>query len=96
MAGDTPVEGDFRGRDWSIIYPDLDKNRCNALEIIGAPRHMNPPECADYNVTLTLPTHDTRIFWTAQEDADGFRVFWNGQEIGRCVLVTQFCTLRLP
>ena len=85
----------FRGRDWSIIYPDLESGRCDAIELMDTQNWLRPSECESYNVTLTPPiTYEA--FWVAQGEVVSFRVFWNGREIGTCPIVTGLCELQLP
>ena len=90
-----PTGHDFRGRDWSVIFPDLESGRCMAVELMDAPAWLRPSECRAYNVTLTPPiTHEG--FWFTGGEIDRFRVYWNGRDIGVCPVVAGVCELQRP
>lgn len=95
LAGDEPIGQGFRGRDWSSIYSVLETGVCDAIELMDAPSWLRPSECVDYNVTITPPI-TYNAFWVASGEVSAFRVYWSGQEIGSCRIVTGLCELRLP
>jgi serine/threonine-protein kinase len=91
-----PMGKNFRGRDWSGIYANLESGRCDAIELLDAPGWLKPVECMAYNVIVTPPINSTNAFWVEGQGIVSFRVFWNGRDIGTCPVVAGVCELRLP
>jgi hypothetical protein len=93
---EEPMDEVFRGRDWSVIYRELESGHCNAIELMDAPSLLRPQECSAYNVTLTPPLTYSNAFWLPEGGNIAFRVFWNGHDIGTCPIVAGVCQLQLP
>jgi hypothetical protein len=98
---DVPLNR-FNGTSWAAFYPDSKPGKCVALEILGSPSYLDPPECGrDRFLSLRTPTRDdSSIFWTEQEGSHQFRVLWRSggkdEEIGRCEIGAGTCELLLP
>ena len=98
---DVPLNR-FNGTRWAAFYPDSKPGKCEALEILGSPPYLDPPECGQgIFLSLRTPTReDSTIFWTAQEGSHQFRVLWRAggkdEEIGRCEIGAGTCEVLLP
>lgn len=98
---DVPLNR-FNGTSWAAFYPDSKPGKCVALEILGSPSYLSPPECGrETFLSLRTPTRDdASIFWTAQEGSRQFRVLWRtggeDEEIGRCEIGAGTCEVLLP
>jgi tRNA A-37 threonylcarbamoyl transferase component Bud32 len=91
-----PTGHDFRGRDWSGIFANLESGRCNAIELLDSPGWLRPVECTAYNVIVTPPLSSINAFWVASKGISSFQVYWNGRDVGNCPVVAGVCGLRLP
>jgi hypothetical protein len=98
---DVPLNR-YNGTRWAAFYPDSKPGKCVALEILGSPPYLDPPECGRGTfLSLRTPTReDSTIFWTAQEGSHQFRVLWRtggkDEEIGRCEIGAGTCEVWLP
>ena len=98
---DVPLNR-FNGTRWAAFYPDSKPGKCVALEILGSPSYLDPPECGGGTfLSLRTPTReDSTIFWTAQEGSHEFRVLWRtggkDEEMGRCEIGAGICEVLLP
>jgi hypothetical protein len=92
----------FNGTRWAEFYANSTPGKCTALEILGSPEYLDPPECGHETfLSLRTPTRDDpTIFWTAQEGSHQFRVLWReggqDEEIGRCEIGAGTCEVFLP
>lgn len=98
---DVPLNR-FNGTRWAEFYAYSKPGKCVALEILGSPEYLSPPECGHNNFLSlrTPPREDPTIFWTAQEGSHQFRVLWRegGQEeeVARCEIDAGTCEVFLP
>jgi hypothetical protein len=99
---DVPLNR-FNGTRWAEFYAYSTPNKCVALEILGSPPYLSPPECGrNTYLSLRTPTReDTTVFWTAQAGSHQFRVLWRegggaGEEIARCEIDAGVCEVFLP
>lgn len=86
----------FQGRSWAEIYANIETKKCVNIELNVAVSIFEPLECEGLNASVVLARNDERVFWVPREGVAMFRVFWSGQEIGRCPIVTGICDVRLP
>ena len=98
---DVPLNR-FNGTRWAQFFPDSTPGKCVALEILGSPPYLDPPECGrGIFLSLRTPTReDSTIFWTEQEGSHQFRVLWReggqDEEIARCEIGAGTCEVFLP
>ena len=87
----------FRGRAWADIYPFLEATYCNQLRLVAAPETAVPFVCDNFNAALTLARDDDGLFWLPRAgNVSSFRVYWFGDVVGQCPLITGICELLLP
>lgn len=87
----------FRGRSWADIYPFLEENRCNQIRLSTSPDLASPAVCAQFNALITAGQGDNTLFWLSHGNTvNAFRVYWFGEVVGSCPLVTGVCELVLP
>jgi serine/threonine protein kinase len=87
----------FRGRSWADIYPFLEENRCNQIRLSTSPDLPSPAVCAQFNALITVGQGDDALFWLSHDNTvNAFRVYWFGEVVGSCPLVTGVCELVLP
>ena len=98
---DVPLNR-FDGTSWAEFHPNSTPGKCVAIQILGSPSYLEPPECGHNNfLSLRTPTReDPAIFWTAKEESHQFRVLWReggqDQEIARCEIGAETCEVFLP
>ena len=98
---DVPLNR-FNGTRWAQFYPDSTPGKCVALELLGSPPYLDPPECGQgIFLSLRTPTRqDQTVFWTEQEGSHQFRVLWReggkDEEIARCEIGAGICEIFLP
>jgi hypothetical protein len=86
----------FSGSSWALFYDILESGRCNRIETTRAPFYLRPGQCPGYNATITPIISDEQVFWSSQNGIGSFRVMWEGQEIGRCLVNDRICDIFLP
>ena len=86
----------FGGIRWTLGFNTVEPGRCVAIELLRTSNWLRPSQCRGYNSTLTLQQSSNEVFWVAEGVANQFRVLWEGQEVGRCLLSAQFCEVRIP
>ncbi|MBP8000315.1 MAG: serine/threonine protein kinase [Chloroflexi bacterium] len=87
----------FSGRLWSDFFDELEEGNCVRIETVEGPRWMRPPECDDYNATVTpLNESSELVFWLSRSFVSEFRILWLGQEVGRCQTHVGVCQVFLP
>lgn len=86
----------FDGIRWTLGFNAVEPGRCVAIELLRTSNWLRPSQCSGYNSTLTLQQSSNEVFWVADGVANQFRVLWEGQEVGRCLLSAQFCEVRIP
>jgi hypothetical protein len=93
-----PAGYDLSGGSWAAFFNELQAGRCNRLEILFADAYLRPSQCRGYNATLTPQDDEQRVFWIPRDGVSQFRVLWNDQEAGRCVIAPgpQECEITLP
>jgi hypothetical protein len=102
LSNDSVPLNRFTGTRWAEFYSSSTPGKCVALEILGSPPYLNPPECGqDVFLSLRTPTRDDpTIFWTVQEGSHEFRVLWReggqDEEIARCEIGAGICEVFLP
>jgi hypothetical protein len=87
---------EFSGVSWASFYEILESGRCNRIETTQAPIYLRPGQCPGYNSTITPILSDERVFWSSQNGISTFRVLWEGQEVGRCLVNDRICDIFLP
>lgn len=92
----NPIAYFFDGIRWTLGFNAVEPGRCVAIELLQTSNWLRPSQCRGYNSTLTLQQSSNEVFWVAGGGASQFRVLWEGQEVGRCPLSTQFCEVRIP
>lgn len=93
----NPVDYVFRGRTWADIYPFLEEGRCNRIQIVASPSIPPPSACTQFNASITAARDDDGLFWISHDGTvTAFRVYWLGDIIGTCPLVTGVCEVTLP
>lgn len=92
-----PLQYGMDGNRWTQFYSFIDPYACARIEPFGAEgAYMRPGYCRSYSATVT-PTRDgVEIFWRERDGSVAFRVLWEGQEIGRCGLAPNSCTVYIP
>ena len=86
----------FDGLRWTLGFNVVEPGRCVSIEILQSPGFLRPAQCGGYNSALTPQRTNAEVFWLARGNAMQFRVFWEGQEVGRCVIADQTCEVRIP
>ena len=86
----------FSGLNWASFYEILESGRCNRIETTLAPIYLRPGQCPGYNATITPIISDEQVFWSSLNNISSFRVLWNEQEIGRCLVNDRICDIFLP
>ncbi len=86
----------FSGLNWASFYDILESGRCNRIETTLAPIYLRPGQCPGYNATITPILSDEQVFWSSLNNISSFRVMWEGQEIGRCLVNERICDIFLP
>lgn len=84
----------FEGLEWTRFFNLVEHSKCNAIEVTSASSWLRPEQCARTNSVMTVMGNDDRIFWT--DEAQQFRVLYNGEEIARCNIAEPNCTIFLP
>ena len=98
---DVPLNR-FDGTSWAEFHANSTPGKCVALQILGSPSYLEPPECGHNNfLSLRTPARDDpTIFWTAKEGSHQFRVLWReggqDEEIARCEIGAETCEVFLP
>jgi serine/threonine protein kinase len=91
-----PAPYRFEGSEWASLYPTLLIGRCDIIEISNPSRPPRPQNCRGYNATSTRMDTNSDVFWIAREGITQFRVLWDGQEVARCDVTAEICTVSLP
>lgn len=86
----------LEGSLWAQFYAYLEVSKCVAVEITTSPSWLRPTQCWDYNAVLTPQTHYKSIFWLDRPNVVGFRVLWQGAEIGLCETGVGQCSVYIP
>lgn len=86
----------FSGLNWASFYDLLESGRCNRIETTLAPIYLRPGQCPGYNATITPIIGDEKVFWSSLNNIASFRVLWDGQEVGRCLVNDRICDIYLP
>lgn len=87
----------MNGDRWSLFYSFVDSNNCLAIEPFGSPgNYLRPPQCRNYNATVTPDYEGAEMFWLARSQATEFRVLWNNEEVARCPLGENTCKFNVP
>jgi serine/threonine protein kinase len=96
-AADRPLRYGMDGNRWTQFYAFVDPFACNRIEPFGAEGpYLRPGYCRSYSATVTPARDGVEIFWRERDGAVAFRVLWEGQEISRCPLAPDSCTVYVP
>ncbi len=92
-----PLRYGMAGNRWTQFHSFIEGYACYSIEPFGVGGvYMRPPHCRDYNASVTPAKDGDEIFWTERGGAIEFRVLWADQEIARCPLGTNTCTVFVP
>ena len=86
----------FNANMWTQFYTFTDSGNCDRIEINRANPWLRPPQCRNYNATVTPSDDSDLIFWIQQPGAAQFRILWNGDELARCEFGAERCEVYLP
>lgn len=86
----------FDGRRWAQFYSFVEPSGCARLEMTKVAGWLRPPQCRQYNATITPEQDGDIVFWTQRPGVAAFRVVWQGQEVGRCPINAGPCEVYLP
>lgn len=86
----------FSGNLWAQFYPQLESQKCVAIETTLAPSLLRPTVCRDYNAIITPQRSSRNVFWIDDGTTAAFRVLWGEEEVGQCDLQTGICSIYLP
>lgn len=86
----------FEGSSWSIFYAYLESDNCYRIEITRLDNYLRPDNCRNYNAVLTQSPNDSQSFWIPRENVTHFAVFWNNEEIARCLIEAGACEIFIP
>jgi serine/threonine protein kinase len=95
-ANGTPAGSVFNGRRWTLGFNAVEPNRCVAIELLETTGYLRPDQCQRYNSIVTLVRTSRDIFWVEDGRAVQFRVLWEGQEVGRCLIAARSCEVFIP
>ncbi len=96
-AADRPLRYGMAGNRWTQFYAFVDPFACNRIEPFGAEGpYLRPGYCRSYSATVTPARDGVEIFWRERDGAVAFQVLWDGQEVGRCPLAPDSCTVYIP
>lgn len=85
----------LEGSRWALSYNLVENGKCDAVEITqGTP--LRPGQCAGYNAYVTPQRSSPLVFWIPRDGVNQFRVVWNGEEVGRCMIAARSCEVRIP
>jgi hypothetical protein len=86
----------FTGGVWAQNVPQLATGRCARLELLNRSTFTRPAECATFAVTHRPAADNSTVFWIPRANVSGFAVYWNNEEVGRCVIADGHCAVRIP
>ena len=95
ILSDGRVGDHYEGTRWSQFYAWSEPGHCVVAHLAGKNPRLPATDCPrGFNSTVAIQRGES--FWLAPENAQEFRVLWNGQEVARCSLAKGRCELRLP
>ena len=86
----------FEGSSWSIFYAYLESDNCYRIEITRLDNYLRPDNCRNYNAIITQSLNDGQSFWIPRDNVTHFVVFWNNEEIARCLIEAGTCEIFIP
>jgi serine/threonine protein kinase len=92
-ANGNPTGRVFNGRRWTLGFNAVEPNRCVAIELLETTGYLRPDQCQRYNSIVTLMRTSRDVFWV---EGVQFRVLWEGQEVGRCLISARSCEVFIP
>lgn len=93
----TPRPYALSGSVWTRFYPFIEADSCVRVEPWGgADDFLYPAFCTNYNASHRPQPAANDLFWIQRPDAHLFRVLWEEEEVARCPLADNTCTIFVP
>lgn len=87
----------FFGSTWAGFgAPSINPNACVNVELLSSEAYERPEACRSYAARTQESRTNTPVFWIERASVTQFAVYWDNEEIGRCQIVDQSCTVFLP
>ncbi len=95
MFDNGQVSDRYLGGRWAAYYPYSEPSKCLILKVQGTVSTLPRTECP-YGYNSEINAQHGEVFWTAADNSVEFRVLWNKQEVGRCLIANPRCEIRFP
>lgn len=86
----------FFGSTWAGFgAPSVNPNACVNVEVLNS-TYERPDECRSYAARTQESRTNTPVFWVERASVTQFAVYWDNEEVGRCQIADERCTIFVP